>query len=1147
MPSLIQSNLLDQLRAQDPELIVTWDQVRNVASSLRGRLASPSRRQRPETTLESFLYSCSALFGPSNLTRVLQKLRQRTDNLGWTHIEYQQMYSPAVELESMQVRLEVYGSKLVGHIAADGTLTEVQSSCWPELEVETTPRLTPEGLRERLIQLAEQAPGFRALQQQMFEQKEESFPIMQRPRLVVYPWQGGFRLAWTTYAYGAVEVKDPTGKPTGARRIELGQVFVDAMTGEQFLFAPTRMHMETPDTGTGSAVTPLGGAYTSRNLNIVRVDTSSTYHLRDTPHDRDDITYDPAADPKWASTSNIVAALKAGTLPVSEDTDGDKTWNRLPTDTTDAQRTLSQQPEVDVHYWCARLYEWHNALSGSRAGWDDNQFPDPPVPPQPVRVLAHGWDTHAWPVPTSRSVNAFFDMGLSVGAKGDPSRWFAFLAFFDGDPTATCTSPNDSAFDYVGGSAGVVGHEYQHAITNFSFMDGAGNPGLNGTGWDWFSAVHEGLSDVVGCMFAENWFPGLDVSEAGLCIRNLAFPRDPTSWANRPGTPPCGLSNHNKDHFDDRDLDGGFLYDRGTILAHCAYLMGQGGVHQRTARTPALIPVYSIGRETVGGIDVLKAARIWNRAVTYYFSTFGALSGVPTDDATTFRTIRDGCVSSAADIYGVGSLEHRTTILAFYAVGLQPPGTPYGADVTFMRWGWNWRISRPYVGLSSPDWSSVDLFINNGGLSQWNALINILDNSGNPTQFENTVFCRVRNVGDQAAQNVQVQLQYAKAGTGVTTWQSVTDKNGNIQTLSLGTLAAGQSNFPDSAQNTPPSSGSVKWYIPPLAPGETVDHFCLRATVTSVNDVNIYNNDVQSNIAYAPYTPEGGFHFTFMAGNPTREEIPVDLHLEASLPHGWRAHIVEPTHGMRLRPGEERPLQVVVDMLPGADKRFEPPFDGELQGRVFGALSGAVTGNLMGTTWDGEQLRGTLAAHLEEVGMLVGAFEGRLNVHTGEVKGRMTAAFDCAGMEHSGRICVGIEACLRPLRRVNISQYINGEPIGGISIQVQVPMPEGACAQELPPTETRVVPGRVPEPQPGTATRAAPQKALTGKVVRLIYDCFGDFTGFVLALCDREQAFHSRERAVEHVVRTACNERALVTIIPDEHDTARISRIEVQC
>ena len=38
--------------------------------------------------------------------------------------------------------------------------------------------------------------------------------------------------------------------------------------------------------------------------------------------------------------------------------------------------------------------------------------------------------------------------------------------------------------------------------------------------------------------------------------------------------------------------------------------------------------------------------------------------------------------------------------------------------------------------------------MNNGGGSGWNAVINVVDASGNATNFENQVYCRVRNVGD---------------------------------------------------------------------------------------------------------------------------------------------------------------------------------------------------------------------------------------------------------------------------------------------------------------------------------------------------------------------------------------------------------------
>lgn len=1042
-----QEALLGGLRALDPGLRLRWDEVRGVAGSVRGKLAAEAAGDRSaKSAAEAFLAVHGELFGPVDMTRTLKLLRQRTDDLGWTHLEYQQFHPlPPVWLGRRLAPLEVYGAKLVTHLAPDGTVTEVQSSCWRDITVAFRARLTARGLRDSLLREAEGIQGFQSLQRQMQERKEENFPLMQRPRLVVYPWQGGFRLAWTTYAYAAVDVENPhTGKPTGAKGIALGQIFVDASTGERLVFAPTRIHAETPDTGTGLGVTPLGGPYVSRNLSTVRVDSTSTYRLRDTTHSRDIITYDTAASSSWSSTSQITGALSGGTLPVSEDTDGDKNWNRTAADTSDAQRTASQQPEVDAHYICREAYEWYNALAGSRAGWDDGQYPNPPVPPQPVRALTHVYDS--W-MGTSRSVNAFFDKGLQGG------NWYAFLAFFDGDPTQTCSSSGDVGFDYLAGSKMVVAHEYQHAMTDFSFEDAAGNPGLTYSGW--FAAVHEGLSDVFGCLFSEGWTPDPEISNAGLVLRNVAYPRDPNSWSNRTGTFPCGLSNHNKDHFADRNLDAGFRYDRGTILAHCAYLMGPGGVHQRASRTPALIPVYAMGRQTVGGKNVLKAARIWYRALSYYFSTHGVLTGVPTNDENTFRTLRDACVSSAIDLYGSGSLEHLTTILAFYAVGLHPTGTNYGADVTFLRWGTEWRLSRPYLGgihSTCSNWSSLDLFINNGGTSEWNALINVTTPTG-PTQFENTVYCRVRNVGDQDALNVQVQFYYAKAGTAVWTWLPVTDKDGNVQTLNAGTLSAGQSTFSEANQNAPPASAGVKWYIPPLAAGETVHHYCLKAVVSSSNDVNTFNNEVQSNIAYTAYTPGSPLHMWFMAGNPTKRRIPLELAVHPTLPKEWKASLDGAARDVRLNPGEERAVAITLDMPPGADRQLEPPFDGELKGQLYGSMSAPFTGALTRVKWDGNRLRGLLTANIADLGQLVGAFDGRVDVSSATVKGRVLGSFQCSGRDSVQQMCAGVEACLRPLRRVDISQLVDGVPFGGITIQVQVPTP---CAEALPPTDTRV-------------------------------------------------------------------------------------------
>ena len=54
---------------------------------------------------------------------------------------------------------------------------------------------------------------------------------------------------------------------------------------------------------------------------------------------------------------------------------------------------------------------------------------------------------------------------------------------------------------------------------------------------------------------------------------------------------------------------------------------------------------------------------------------------------------------------------------------------------------------------------------------------------------------------------------------------------------------------------------------------------------------------------------------------------------------------------------------------------------------------------------------------------------------------------------------------------------------------------------------------------------------MTGKVVTLRYDHFGDFCGFVLETeHDRHVVVHSKERRVERLVREAWEARAVVRV-----------------
>jgi Zn-dependent metalloprotease len=1044
MPITIQQrDLLKQLQTNHLHFSSSWNDAAGVLSFARSEdLAQQlpgavGRVADPDATLREFLDKYELLFGPTQLLPSLHLVRKKQDQVGFTHYEYQQTWAPDGGEKNRQGSVEVYGSKLAAHFAPGNKLVEVQSSCHSAIAPANEPKVPAASLGAKVLASIERLKGFAELRDRMKKHEERLFPLMQAPRLVIYPWKGKHIYAWATYGYGVLTKEEQDPRSASQDAIAFGQMFFDAESGELFLFAPTRKGAEMPTTGTGLGCTPLGGPFTNRALQVVRVDAGSTYLLKNTTKGRDIVTFDANANSAWVYP-HIPSFIDSGTIPTSSDTDGDDTWNRTAANTTDAERTASQQPEVDEHSTVAELYDWYAAVGG-RVGWDDNQYAAPLVPNQHINVVAHTYDPFSG---TSRSVNAFFDQELVSG------HWVSHLAFFDGDPTGA-TDPA-LVFDYLAGSRAIVAHEYQHAITDFSFIDGAGNPGL--TYSDWLAAVHEGTSDVFGGLFSGEWWMGTDVSPTGQIFRNLAFPRD-TAAAD-----PSKF-----DHWDDRNTitGSGARYFRGDILAHAAYLMAQGGVHQRSARTPALIPVRGLGQETLGAVTVYRAARIWYRAIAHYLSNIGAATGLPANDEGVFRTIRDACVSAAIDLFGVNSTEHKTTVLAWYAVGLQPAGTPYGADVTFVTWGADWWMSRPFIGVSSPDWSSRDLFINNGGASEWNAKINVID-GGTPTQFENKVYCRVRNVGDQPASNVQIQFEYAKVGSSGGAWLPMTDKDGNIQTLNLGTLAAGQSSFDDSAQDTPPGTAMVKWWIPPLEPGETVDHFCMRARVFSISDVDAFNNEVQSNVAYVPYVPGSGFRAGFFVGNERREPLPLELVVGHTLPEEWRFRFVEPVQGIVLKPGERRRIHAVIDAPASEGTRLEPPFDGRIRGRISGEHGGSYVGTLFRSRFNGGQLTGQVSLNLHDGAHLSGQFSGALHVDTARFEGRAAGVLQRPHGKGTSKVEVQIEGWLRPDRVVNVGQYHGKQPLGGVSFQVQVPLPAGTGFEALPPTDTLVTPKHTP-------------------------------------------------------------------------------------
>ncbi|HZE72664.1 MAG TPA: hypothetical protein VE135_24400 [Pyrinomonadaceae bacterium] len=69
----------------------------------------------------------------------------------------------------------------------------------------------------------------------------------------------------------------------------------------------------------------------------------------------------------------------------------------------------------------------------------------------------------------------------------------------------------------------------------------------------------------------------------------------------------------------------------------------------------------------------------------------------------------------------------------------------------------------------------------------------------------------------------------------------------------------------------------------------------------------------------------------------------------------------------------------------------------------------------------------------------------------------------------------------------------------------------------------------------------------TGKICEVIYDCFGDFEGFVLETCSESHRFSSREIGIAEIVLRACRERMVVSVCVERGRRGRIQGIVLHC
>ena len=93
-------------------------------------------------------------------------------------------------------------------------------------------------------------------------------------------------------------------------------------------------------------------------------------------------------------------------------------------------------------------------------------------------------------------------------------------------------------------------------------------------------------------------------------------------------------------------------------------------------------------------------------------------------------------------------------------------------------------------------------------------------------------------------------------------------------------------------------------------------------------------------------------------------------------------------------------------------------------------------------------------------------------------------------------------------------------------------------------------PNAIPPSPEGAPTKDGGAHGLvsfTGKVVEVLYNCFGQFEGFVLAECCGNRAFASRDCAIAEVVLRACKDCSLLTVYVEPGRENCISRLAIRC
>ena len=316
--------------------------------------------------------------------------------------------------------------------------------------------------------------------------------------------------------------------------------------------------------------------------------TGSTHRLRDFSRDADIFTFD------MNNGSNFGSAV--------DFTDADNNWT--PADAG-----------YDVHWGVEMTYDYYQNFG--RNSYNNSGAT--------IESYVH---TNLVGLGYSNNVNAFWD--------GTNQR----MVYGDGDGTD---------FDPIT-SIDIVGHEFTHAVTDFSAdLVYSYEPG----------ALNESFSDIFGTaieFFAKpadaNWLLGDEVSTSGTPLRNMSNPKDDdNNGVDNDGPLPQPDTYKGDNWYSGSGDNGGVHYNSG-VQNFWFFLLSQGG-----SGTNDNGDSYN-----VTGIGIDNAAAIAYRNLTVYLTR-----------NSNHEDAREGSIEAASDLFGKCSNEVTQVINAWDAVGVDGP------------------------------------------------------------------------------------------------------------------------------------------------------------------------------------------------------------------------------------------------------------------------------------------------------------------------------------------------------------------------------------------------------------------------------------------------------------------------------------------